>query len=281
MTSPNGKTTVLICAALACEVKPLIDRYRLKRHDQFKAFPCYSNGEIALVVSGLGRVAMAAASAYLSACFVPLSDRSIWLNVGIAGHKDAEPGTSFLVDKVAEQCSRKTWYPVFSISNTNASAQLMTVDEPVSDYEQNCLYDMEGSAFCETASRFSIFEFIHLYKVVSDNKTIGLAHINKQYVTQLMETKLDEVDAVISSLTDLRDRTIDDAQEEEAYCYFVQSASFSFTQQQQLRRLLQRFYSLSPDKQLDMADFENDKPKQILYRLKGIVTSLSTDSRLL
>ena len=280
MTGDNGKNTVLISTALACEAKPFIDRYKLKPQDQFAAFPCYSNGEIALVVSGLGRVAMAAASAYLSACFAPYSNSSIWLNVGIAGHRDAEPGTAFMVDKVTEQCSGKTWYPVFSVANTNASTQLVTVDEPVSEYGPNCLYDMEGSAFCETASRFSIFEFIHLYKVVSDNKTTGLEHINKHYVTQLIESKVEEIDAMLNSLTALIDRTTDEAQEEGAYRNFIQSASFSFTQQQQLRRLLQRFYSLSPDKLLDVESFDNDNPKQILQRLEGMVTSLSADGGL-
>ena len=48
--------------ALAAEARPLIARYRLERLSSAAAFPLYRRGAAALVVSGIGKTAAAAAT---------------------------------------------------------------------------------------------------------------------------------------------------------------------------------------------------------------------------
>ena len=72
--------------ALRAEARPLIDRYRLEPADD-GAFRCFHGSGRSLVISGVGKVAAAAATACLHE--KPLD---VWVNVGIAGHRDRAPG---------------------------------------------------------------------------------------------------------------------------------------------------------------------------------------------
>ncbi len=269
---------IYIATALACEAKPIIDKYRLKRQTHLDAFPCYSGEEMHLIVSGMGRIAMAAATAYLAGHFSSGGERGIWLNIGIAGHPDFEQGMAVVPNKVIEQSSGKTWYPVFTGVPSNVEqCPLLTVDEPVESYREGCLHDMEGSAFMEVASRFTSFEFIHLYKLVSDNRFSGVAHIDKAYTTNMIAGKLHEVDSLITDLQTLRQATQDPVMEEDMYAALIEAASFSFSQKRQLRRLLQRFFSLAPQETTLDKDslMESKSAKQVLAKLNLVVDNLA------
>ncbi len=268
---------IYIATALACEAKPVIDKYKLKRQTHLDAFPCYSGEEMHLIVSGMGRIAMAAATAYLAGNFPPVSERGIWLNIGIAGHPELAQGQAVMASKVIEQSSGKTWYPIFTVWPNVRQCPLLTVDEPEQDYRESCLYDMEGSAFMEIASRFTSFEFIHLYKLVSDNRSSGVAHIDKAYTTSMIAGKIHEIETLITNLQTLRRNTLDFPREENTYLTLIKAASFSFSQKKQLRRLLQRFFSLAPQNSvLDQTLFMKPKSaKQVLVDLSLIVDNLA------
>ena len=51
--------------ALHCEAKPIIDYYRLKKDPAENAFDVYQDERIACVVSGIGGINMAAATAWM------------------------------------------------------------------------------------------------------------------------------------------------------------------------------------------------------------------------
>ena len=77
--------------ALPAEGKPLIDRYGLRRRTLRSDYPIYEGNDITLIVSGIGKVAAAAATACLHAS---TNDHrpGVWLNVGIAGHSQRPVG---------------------------------------------------------------------------------------------------------------------------------------------------------------------------------------------
>ena len=56
--------TVFIFVALPCEAKPLIQSWSLKKNSEHKPFSIYENQDFVVVVSGVGKLAMAAAVAY-------------------------------------------------------------------------------------------------------------------------------------------------------------------------------------------------------------------------
>ena len=84
----------LIVTALDSEARPLLDQYRLRASANSGPFRLYGNDNILLIVSGIGRVNAAAASAYLAALAGP--GVHSWLNIGIGGQRDYVLGSAWL-----------------------------------------------------------------------------------------------------------------------------------------------------------------------------------------
>ena len=104
----NIRPAVFIFIALACEAKPLIQKYALKKLSQQHPFELYSNDKIAVIITGVGKVAMAGAVTYSMAIF-PEIQKPLLLNLGIAGHKNKPLGAMYLADKIidAENSKKK------------------------------------------------------------------------------------------------------------------------------------------------------------------------------
>ena len=73
-----------IIIALQCEAKPLISHYKLKGRPHSQAFRIYEKDDMVLTVSGIGKVASAAATAYTQVLFGNRNNNA-WLNLGIMG----------------------------------------------------------------------------------------------------------------------------------------------------------------------------------------------------
>ncbi|MEE8624791.1 MAG: hypothetical protein V3T19_05575, partial [Acidiferrobacterales bacterium] len=131
--------------ALQAEAKPLIDHFGLRRRTG-GAFPVYENENIALTVSGIGKVAAAAATGYLHA-HTGNHSCIAWLNIGIAGHGRRAIGDGVLIHKITDQITGRSWYPPLTFELPCASDGLITVDEPETRYRENGLYDMEAAGF--------------------------------------------------------------------------------------------------------------------------------------
>lgn len=192
-----------IFVALACEAKPLIQAWRLKKQLQKSPFPIYSNSEIVLVVSGIGKIAMAASVAYTMAKFNPLTS-PILLNIGVAGHRSQGLGNSFLVEKISDTETQRRFYPQFIVDVPGPTLPLITSSKADATYTDDNLHDMEASAFYEIAVKFSSSELIHCLKVVSDNAESPLHNINEDLVAAWVEACLSKVEDLLSLLTKLR-----------------------------------------------------------------------------
>ena len=154
-----------LVVALAAEARPLLASYRLQGVSGHPYRIC-ADEQTHLIVSGIGKVAAAAATAYLRALIGDTP--AAWLNIGIAGHGSQAVGTPLLAHKVVDVASGKPFYPTFTAPPPCRTTLLHTVDHaqpPVGD----AAYDMEASGFCEAAQRFATSERIHCLKVVSDN----------------------------------------------------------------------------------------------------------------
>ena len=92
--------------ATSSEARPLIDFYSLKKKT-LSNFVIYNNDIISLTISGIGKtnIAMSIAHTYYE---FNQQKNSIWINFGIAGHKDAKIGDIFLIDKVVDNETKET-----------------------------------------------------------------------------------------------------------------------------------------------------------------------------
>lgn len=224
--------------ALACEAKPLIDHYRLRKLPEHRAFAIYANETTVVVVAGIGKTAMAAAVGYSMALF--RSAFPILLNIGIAGHPHQPVGQLLLAEKIVDgERSQKCYYPQLTAGFKHPTSTLITVTSPAIAYPEPCLYDMEAAAFYETAVKFSTSELIQCLKIVSDNAQQSLEAIKAPAVQNWIDRHTEAYDQIIFRLRSLRAQLIE--QEPDLYETLLDTFHFSATNRSRLKKLLQQW----------------------------------------
>ena len=239
----TNRTHLLV--ALPCEAKPLIAHYKLKRRMQDKAFAVYQNKTLSLTVSGVGKVAMAAAVAYTHAIY-ECKTNNPWLNIGIAGHPSHSPGQVFIVNKITDADTEQRYYPPIVYTPACPTESAITVSHPETDYPDNSLYEMEASGFFQTASRFSTAELVQCVKIISDNSDTPIAHMTANLASQWIDNQLVCINTLIESLQTLVSDNLDDFVPAQLPA-FLKQWHFSEQQKQQLSQLLQRWEVLDPE----------------------------------
>ncbi len=259
--------------ALNCEARPLIDHLHLneqKPHDLFRLFTD-ANNDISLVITGVGKTACAAAVSYHHA-IIHASTTDIWLNIGVAGHKDLAAGQPCLVNKITDGGSGETWYPQIVFTPPCRTMPLLTLEQPSADY-QPILYDMEAAGFYAIASRLGTSELIHCIKIVSDNALSDGFSVNARAVKNYVWNSIDTIDKLMDSLHKLSSELQMASAKPHDYDTIVNHWHFTQTQQHQLLQLLRRWTLLG--NQDDVSEFiaGADSAKNIIQRLTNELDS--------
>jgi hypothetical protein len=146
---------LLIHTALMCEAIALIEKLELNLITK-KPYKLYSNHEIILVISGVGKEATISSLEYIYKNF-PINSA---INIGIAGcsSKEFDIGEIFLVTKNLD-----------GVKNLD----ILTVDKPCDSLALDIpnmpiLVDMEYEYFLETSSKYLPKEKIYSLKIISD-----------------------------------------------------------------------------------------------------------------
>lgn len=234
-----------LVVALPCEARPLAEYYRLRARP-CRGFPVYANDRTALIVSGVGKVAAAAAVACLQMQLGGAQAHS-WLNCGVAGHPTRAIGEGLLAHKITDGANRRSWYPPLLDAPPCATDELITVDRPERSFEDGCAYDMEAAGFYPTACRFSTGELVQCYKVVSDGRSEAGKTLATGRVSRLMEDRLEEIAAVAGRL-DRLERALAQVQAPpalEGFC--LVRWHFTQTQRHQLAGACRRVQALDLD----------------------------------
>ena len=230
-----------LVVALAAEARPLLAFHRLQGVSDHPYRIC-AGEQTHLIVSGVGKIAAAAATAYLRALIGDTP--AAWLNIGIAGHGSQAVGTPLLAHKIVDAASGKPFYPTFTAPPPCRTTLLHTVDraQPATG---DVAYDMEASGFCEAAQRFATSERVHCLKVVSDNPQSPYQTLNAEKVEALIETQLDAVAQVGEHLRALSQQLHALHADPPGLAELTTRWQFTTTQQHQLRGLLARWQALS------------------------------------
>ncbi|MFA5985399.1 MAG: hypothetical protein WC782_15385 [Methylococcaceae bacterium] len=253
--SPNIKC--FIYCALPCEAKALIEYFRLKQQTTISAFAIYSHNNLYLTVTGIGKSAMAAGVAYSQALFAD-KQTSVILNIGIAGHLHHHLGQAFLIDKITDADSLRCFYPPHVFSWANQKASLQTLSRPSPLYHQSDLYDMEASAFYETATRFTSSELVQCLKIVSDNTNAPLDNVKAKLATQLITEQLPSLDQLLAQTKLLAEQLYQ--ADPVHYIELVERYHFSSSQRLQLKNLLLRYQVLTnTTEKMNFLSFDNAK----------------------
>jgi adenosylhomocysteine nucleosidase len=258
--------------ALPCEAKPLVAHFKLKKDSSSHPFALYFNDNTVLVVSGCGKIAMAAAVAYGLAKFQHQS-HPVLVNIGIAGHKTARLGDLFATHKITDVETGRHFYPQLITQLPCPTLAINTVSVPETNYNDACLYEMEASAFYEIAARFTSSELIQAFKIVSDNQESSIVKIDAATVSAWITAKVADIAIGIKQLELLAQPL--EIKESPYYQTALQQWHFTVTAQLQLQALLQRWAVLTGDVELDFTELELKHSKAVLLWLEQKINSLA------
>jgi hypothetical protein len=262
--------------AVAPEADALVRRYRMELQEG--AFRWYRSEAAALVISGVGNTAAAAATGYLHAKTgeEPLG---VWLNFGTAGHRDRPRGDLVLAHTVRDAAFGKSYHPTLLDGPDLEAVEIRTVERPEVEFDSDALYDMEAYGFVATAIRFSTSELVQSIKIVSDNRESTLAAWTPASVREIVEGRINDVaeaaerfQEIGKDLEPLRREESESRALVSAYC---ERARFTASESRKLRRLLQRWAALAPEAERGNASGRN--ASEILEGLERRLDALALE----
>ncbi len=262
---------VAIVSALQAEAQVFVAAYGLELNAQ-TPFPFY-RGEafecpIELVVTGVGHVGAATAVGWVAG----QSDATrAWLNLGIAGHGEFEPGAIRLVESVRGPGLERL-YAVTPFGVPIEFAPLVTVTEPETRFSEPALFDMEASGFWSAALQFSSTELIQSLKVVSDNRTAPARRPSRDEVRTLLGATLEPVEKLIRELAGLA--RLAASLERVPKSAFELEARFRFsgTLKHRLRKLLRKCELSRSPAQIDAALAGAASAREVIVRLDDLLS---------
>jgi hypothetical protein len=259
---------VFVFCALMCEAKPLIQHWQLKKLPPPAPFAIYANARYAVVVSGIGKVAMAGAVAYaLTRLQAP--PQPILLNIGIAGHQQHALGSLWRAHRVSDSSTGKRFYPQWPFAPACPSAALTTLAQPSSEYPDKELVDMEAAAFLEMAGKFSLSELSQCLKIVSDNRHSPATAITETAVIDWITTQINLIDSGIAQLNQARQTLIE--ADTPQLTALLQTHHFSASHSLQLKRLLTQWRVISGGKAVPSQAMDAPHAKAILAALQQAI----------
>ena len=258
--------------ALSCEAKPIIDELRLTKQFSPSPFPVFRNDFHRLVVSGIGKVAAAAATGFLLGSSSTKREVQAYLNVGIAGHGTVQTNTAFIASCISDDQDKAIFYPPQIIDSDFEHSRLCTCSNPNQKYEKGLGFDMEAHAFYSIASRSATRELIQVLKVVSDNEGRSLESIQptmvKEYICNHLLSILtfaQELDTLAKEISPNLE-TLDLQERARKIHPFSQSQIF------QLDRLIShsRTFDLEEKNLIELIEKSNS-PKEAIHNLNTFI----------
>ena len=190
-----------IVCALKIEADPLIKFYNLKKSND-KYFNIFENERMTLIISGVGKINVAAAVSYM------LKDKKInyedvIINIGICGSLNEKIKISDIVycSKILDNDSDIENFTDLTVKNFFDEGTILTVSKILKKeeikYGNIDFVDMEASAFYQVASKFFKNHQIKVVKIVSDY--LNVESLNKDFVFDLINKNIEKIDLFLET----------------------------------------------------------------------------------
>ena len=251
----------------------MVAHFGLKKHRDIRPYSLFSNEGYFLTVSGLGKTSMAAALAYTLGLFAK-TENPLVVNVGVAGHRDYPLAEVLLADKVIDADNRRSHYPPLVLNAPCKTASILTVSSPDLHYRLDHVYDMEASAFFETALNFTNSELAHSLKIISDNQLAPAICVQAKRVEDLIAGHIGTLEKLIGEL--LRLQQCMGREDLDLFQTVIGRWHFSVSQQNRLKQLLRNYRLLTDQAVAD--DFGS--AKELLGWLEARVLEAGLSARL-
>lgn len=164
---------IYLVTAVHCEARPLIEHYGLKRADEYRPFQVFAGEGVALIITGMGKMKSAVATASLLARGNGGSE-DLAVNIGICGSKNREVklATPILVHQIIDGETDERFFPDLLFDHRLPEGSLETHHRIIRQEDIGRLradfVDMEASGFYQACQPYLAPHQIHVIKVVSD-----------------------------------------------------------------------------------------------------------------
>lgn len=148
---------------------PIIKLYNLRKDYIYDgSYKIYSNKEekISLIISGIGLKKINKAVSILNNYYK--DNNSIWVNIGLAGHKYLKEGGIFEIKKAIIKNGKYAFFTNIFLHNIKTHT-LCSVKSEERTYSEDYLYDMEGYWFLKALNKITNKDNIFIFKIISDN----------------------------------------------------------------------------------------------------------------
>ena len=259
---------IILVVALQEEAQPLIERLSLvKRPNTHLAI--YENSSIILVVSGVGIVSTCTAVGYTANLFNKRNPL-FWLNIGTAGHKHLSIGTVVIPAKILAISNHPPFFPTPIFYGKHETTELMSVIKPNGQYHETFCADMEAIGFCLASIRFSLKDYVHVVKIISDNETLPISTLKKGGLGEVIRLKLGVLTDIIRQFTNFAE------QESEHKVVFslpsdLQNIHFTETQKVNLFHLLSQLSVFVPEASLKNLNIDKKNASSVLKSISSLV----------
>ena len=210
---------IYVMMALDQEAHGLIRELELKKNTAYAPFEVFDNESagIRLVVTGVGEIAAAAATA--AVCARDGADAADFLvNIGCCAAGGCEPadrdmdsgygaahaaqiGDLYVCHKITEQATGKTFYPDILYRHPWKERELVTGMQPLQRAAAHgALYDMEAAAVYQAGIRFFSPDRMSFLKVVSDSGVAGQERMTAETLAGLLEQHVKAVAGFLANL---------------------------------------------------------------------------------
>lgn len=215
---------IYVMMALYQEAHGLIRELELKKNTAYAPFEVFDNESagIRLVVTGVGEIAAAAATA--AVCARDGADAADFLvNIGCCAAGGCEPadrdmdsgygaahaaqtGDLYVCHKITEQATGKTFYPDILYRHPWKERELVTGMQPLQRAAAHgALYDMEAAAVYQAGIRFFSPDRMLFLKVVSDSGVAGQERMTAETLAGLLEQHVKAVAGFLANLREAAD----------------------------------------------------------------------------
>ena len=274
---PDPKAHLVV--ALLPEARPLIRALSLRQAvsaTRRNPFPIFDGDDACLVLSGIGKVAAAGATATLAA--YSEQPEAAWLNVGIAGHSRLGVGEAMVAYEIRDRANGAGCFPPQLFDVSVPGGKVITVDEVERAMEEDAAYEMEASGYASIARRFSTAELVQVVKVVSDGPDSDLEALTARRIEELITGRLESILELVASLRGLAGEAFSWQVELDGVEELLERWHFTVSDELELRRQLRRHRLLAPEEALPLEGLSpSTRGREVNRRLRAWLDSLCVE----
>jgi len=191
---------IYIFTALFCEAEPLIDKYDMKPDGGYPFGGFVSpDGRIRIILTGVGKTGVAAAVSYSCAKY-GIGANDFVINIGTSAGGAARHG-AYLINKVTDKDTGRMYYPDM-LYNTGLRESAVTTlsgiaGQDLTSSDDDMLWEMEASGFCDAARLFMPPHKVQLIKAVSDRGAENGEELTEEILVTTVRDSLDDITSAI------------------------------------------------------------------------------------